>query len=84
MLHASEAIFLSKKKILELQRPQNSSGDCVGFWEVRIWLRQGRGCGYGVTMLTMEAVGNGGKEKVEGFGGDGKGEINGRHQYDHR
>ena len=35
-------------------------------------------------MLTMEAVGNGGKEKVEGFGGDGKGEINGRHQYDHR
>ena len=35
------------------------------------------GCGYGVTMLMVEAVGNGGGGQVEGLGGVGKGERNG-------
>ena len=35
-------------------------------------------------MLTIKAVGNGGGGKVEGFGGGGQGERNGRHQDDHR
>ena len=41
-------------------------------------------CGYSVTMLTMEVVGNGGGGQVEGFGGGGKGKRNGWHQGDHR
>ena len=44
----------------------------------------GGGCGYGVTILTIEAVGNGGGGWVEGFGGDGKGERNGRQLDNHR
>ena len=62
--------------------PKNSSGDCVGFWEGRLWLRQG-GCGYIITIMTMVAVGNGGGGRVEGFGGGGQGEKNGRQQDDH-
>ena len=38
------------------------------------------GRGYDVTVLTMEAVGDGGGVQVEGFGGGGKGERNRRHQ----
>ena len=41
-------------------------------------------CGYGVTMLTMEVVGNGGGGKVEGFSGGEKGERNGRQWGDNR
>ena len=35
-------------------------------------------------MLKIEAVGNSRGGRVEGFGGGGKGERNGRHQDDHR
>ena len=38
----------------------------------------GRWGGYGVTMLTMDVVENGGGGRVEVFGGGGKGERNGR------
>ena len=44
----------------------------------------GGGCGYGVTMLTMEAVRNGGGGRVEGFSGSRKDERNGRQQDDNR
>ena len=40
------------------------------------------GCGYGVRMLMMEAVGNGGGRRVDVSGGGGQGEINGRHRDD--
>ena len=78
MFPVSEATFLSEKKnrIFEPQRPQISSGDCVGLWEGRLWLRQ-MGCGYGVTMLIVEAVGIGGGGRVEGLRGGGKSERNG-------
>ena len=68
---------------MELQRPLNSSGDCVEFWEGQIWL-QGEGCGYGVIILTMEEVGGVGVGQSDGFGGSGQGEINGQQQDDHR
>ena len=45
-----------------------------------------RGCGYGIPMMMMEAAGNGGGGRVEGFGGGEQGDINGRqwdgHQQD--
>ena len=41
------------------------------------------GVGYGITMLTMEALGNVGGQ-VYGFRGGGKGERNGRQRDDHR
>ena len=44
----------------------------------------GGGCGYRVTILAMEAVGNGRGGLVEVFGGGGQGERNGRHQDGHR
>ena len=40
------------------------------------------GCGHGITMLMVEAVGIGGGGRVEGIGGGGKGKRNGRHQDD--
>ena len=40
-------------------------------------------CGYGVTMLMMEVVGNSGGVLVEGFVGGGQGKRNGRHRDDH-
>ena len=40
-------------------------------------MQQG-GCGYDVMMLITEAVENGGGGRVEGFGGDEQGEINGQ------
>ena len=40
------------------------------------------GCGYRVTMLTMQTVGNGGGGRVEGLSGGGKGERNGRQRDD--
>ena len=43
----------------------------------RVW-------GYDITMLMVEAVVIGGGERVEGLGGGGKGERNGRHRDDHR
>ena len=43
----------------------------------------GGGCGYGVTMLKMEVVENGGGGKVEGFGGCELDERNRQHQDDH-
>ena len=43
----------------------------------------GGGCGYGVTILTTEAAGNGRGGRVEGFGGGVQGERNGRHWDDH-
>ena len=74
---------LRKKRILGLQRPWNSIGDCVGFWGGQIWLRRG-GCGYSIMMLTMEAVGNGEGRRVEGFGVGGQGERNRQHWDDHQ
>ena len=56
----------------------NSSGFCVVFWVRWRWLRRG-GCVHGITMLMVEAVGIGVGERVEGFGGGGKGERNGPH-----
>ena len=44
----------------------------------------GLGCGHGITMLIMEAVGIGGGGRVEGLGGGRKGKRNGRHRDDHR
>ena len=44
----------------------------------------GGGGGDGVTILKMEAVGNGRGERVKVFVGGGKRERNGRHQDDHR
>ena len=41
------------------------------------------GCGYNVKMMTGEAVGIGGGERVEGLGGGGKGKRNGRQWDDH-
>ena len=35
-------------------------------------------------MMKMEAMGNSGGRLVEGFGGSGQGESNGRHWDDHR
>ena len=40
-------------------------------------------CGYGIVMLTMEAVVNDRGGRVEGYGGGGKGEINGMQRDDH-
>ena len=38
----------------------------------------GGGCGHGITMLIVEAVGIGGGGRVEGLGGGRKGKRNGR------
>ena len=43
----------------------------------------GGGCGYGITMIKMEDLGNIGGGRVEVFGGGGKGERNGWHWDDH-
>ena len=43
----------------------------------------GGGCGYGFSILPMEAVGNGGEGKIEGFGGGGKAKINKWQRYHH-
>ena len=72
-----------RDRIFEPQRSLSSSGDCVGFLVGRLWLRRG-GCGHGITMLMVEAVGISGGGRVEGLGGGGKSERNGRHRDDHR
>ena len=41
------------------------------------------GCGFGVTMLMVEAVGISGGGRVEGLGGGGKGERNGQQWDNH-
>ena len=38
----------------------------------------GGGCGHGISMLMVEAVGIGGRERFEGLVGGGKSEINGQ------
>ena len=71
-----------RDRIFEPQRSLSSSGDCVGFLVGRLWLRQER-WGYGVTMPMVEALGIGRGGQVEGLGGGGKGERNGRQWDDH-
>ena len=85
MFSVSEDNFFNEKKnrIFETQQPYNSSGDCVRFWEGRLWLRQG-GWVYDIMMLMVEAVGVDGVGRVEGLGGGGKCERNGRQRDDHR
>ena len=52
-------------------------------WDGAALVAAGGGVGYGVTMLTMEVVGNGGVGLVEGFVGCGQGKRNGRHPGGH-
>ena len=42
----------------------------------------GGGCGNGIAMMTMELMGNSGGGRVEGFGGGGNVERNGRQRDD--
>ena len=44
----------------------------MGFGDGGLWLLRGGGCGYGITMLNMEAVGISGGGKVEVFVVGGK------------
>ena len=77
---SKDKIFSVKKyRVFKPQQPQNSSGDCVGFWVGRLWLKRG-GCGYGVTIIMVYMVGIGKGGKFEVLVGGGKGERNGRQQ----
>ena len=76
MTPVGEANFLARKK-LAAAAIVSDFGRGEFHWGVG-------GCGYGVTMLMMEVVGNDGGGRVEGFKGGGKGERNGRQRGDNR
>ena len=57
---------------------KTAAASVSGFWKGGFGCVRG-GFGYGVTMLTIQAVGNGGIGHVEGFGGGGQGERNRRY-----
>ena len=61
MFLVGNASFFSNKeyRVFDQQWSLNNSGDCVGFGRGGFCCGGG-GCGYGITILTMEAVGNGG------------------------